>query len=443
MAAESGLQSLPEASASGKAHSKYLLIEILIPPVKRANESNDDRRPGVCPSPASPLQGWYSLGSMPRPRIHARGLLVAATSLCVSAPALAQQKVFKLDDEGKWAVSKAPEAGSDAELIGRAREMLAQGRYAMAESLLDGWIERNERTTNPWLAEAYLARGDARWIRDSEVKALEDYEEVVIHFPGSEAYTLALTRELEIGLRYLNGLRKKFLGMRLEPAERIGEEILMRVSERLPRSRLAERSLMELGDYYYRIRDMKMAADAYDVFLRLYPNSELRQKAMQRRVYANIARFKGPSYDASGLREAKFLIQDYKSRYPQDAERIGMDDGLIARLDESSAVQMLETARWYLVREDPVSARLTISRLLRRHPGTVAAVRAQEMIQEHKWEMPAPRNPIQDAGPDNEMDASDLPASNDAPAAPGEAPKDPPGDAPPPPPAPASSGGRP
>ena len=340
----------------------------------------------------------------------ARLALAAAVMVpAVLAPmASAQQKVFKLDDEGKWSVAKEPEAGTDAELIARSREMLAQGRYAMAESLLDGWIERNERTSNPWLAEAYLARGDSRLIRDREVKALEDYEEVVIHFPGSDAYVIALTRELDVGLRYLNGLRKKIFGMRLEPAERIGEEILMRVCERLPHSRLAERSLKELGDYYYRVREMKMAADAYDVFLRLFPTSEFRQHAMERRVYANIARFKGPNYDASGLREAKFLIDDFKSRYPQDAERIGMDDGLIARLDESSAVQMLETARWYLIRKDPVSARLVVSRLLRRFPGTVAAVRAQELADEHQWTMPAPRNPLKEA-PAGEIDEGSVP----------------------------------
>lgn len=347
--------------------------------------------------------------SRPAALLPAACLAIAIGS---AQPAHAQSKTFKLTEEGQWTATNVPEAGSDAEIIGRANEMIAQGREAAAEALLDGWIERNERTDNPWLAEAYLARGNARLLRDREVPALYDYEEVVKHFPGSEAFTYALTRELDIGLRYLNGLRRKFLGMRIEPAERIGEEILIRVQERLPRSRLAERALYQLADYYYRTRDMEMAADAYTVFLRLYPTSELRQQAMQRRVYANIARFKGPKYDGSGLREARFLIVDYASRYPQDAERIGMDEALIARLDESGAVQMLETARWYIKREDEVSARLTILRLLRKHPQTVAAVRAQEMVEEHKWVMSA-RKPGE--LPPGEAQLNPPPAS-DAPA---------------------------
>ncbi|HRJ49432.1 MAG TPA: outer membrane protein assembly factor BamD, partial [Phycisphaerales bacterium] len=337
------------------------------------------------------------------PAILAAALAVAACS----AISQGQQKTFKLDAEGNWNVSEAPEPGSDAEVIGRAREMIVQGRYAAAESLMDGWIERHERTSNPWLAEAYLARGDARLMRDREVPALEDYEEIVKNFPGSEAYTTALTRELDIGLRYLNGLRKRFLGLRIEPAERIGEEIVLRVTERMPRSLLGERALLELADYYYRVRDMSMASDAYEVFLRIYPNSDERQRAMQRRIYSNIAMFKGPRYDGSGLREARFLIQDYKARYPLDAERTGLDDALIARLDESAAVQMLESARWYLRRENPVSARLTVSRLLRRHPGTVAAVIARELAQEYGWIMPEPARSIGEAWPEEAAQSGD------------------------------------
>ena len=63
-----------------------------------------------------------------------------------------------------------------------------------------------------------------------------------------------------------------------------------------------------------------MAAETYDVFLTLFPKSEHRRKAMQRRVYSNIARFKGPKYDASGLVEAKFQIERF-SAVPAQAEQ--------------------------------------------------------------------------------------------------------------------------
>jgi hypothetical protein len=52
---------------------------------------------------------------------------------------------------------------------------------------------------------------------------------------------------------------------------------------------------------------------------------------------------------------------------------------------------MLETANWYMTRKDEVSARFTLRRLLVKHPQTVAAQRAIEIMNARGWELVAPR----------------------------------------------------
>lgn len=347
----------------------------------------------------------------------ARAIFAAAAIATLPAFARAQQQEFRLDDEGSWNPAAAPEPGSDQELIQRARIALAEGRPDRAYAIVDAFLERNERTANPFLPEAYLLRGDARTARGDEYKALYDYEEVIKNFPGTEQFTLAIERELDIGVRYLAGLRRKFLGLRIDNARSIGEELLMRVQERLPNSRLAERACIELADHYYRSRDLKMAAEVYAVFVTNYPESQYRQKAMQRLIYANIGRFKGPRYDASGLIEAEALIEDFSQTFPAEAENAGLNDALVARLDESAAAQMLDTARWYLRRDDPVSARLTLRRLIRRHPAAVAAVRAQEILDENGWTAQAPAaaspdQPVPEGPPEPDAEESSTPADS-------------------------------
>lgn len=305
--------------------------------------------------------------------------------LSAGGGAWAQTSTYQLGDDGQWQSSKSPAPGTDEEKIARARQLLADGKPGEARTLMTEWLEINDETDNPWLADALLVRGDARVATSSEYWALYDYEEICKFHRGSDQFTVAVEREFEIGKRYLNGLRTKFIWMRLEDATPLGEELMLRVQERLPGSTLAERACLELADYYYRTRQLAAAGDAYDIFLKLYPKSEFRQKAMQRRVYANIAKFKGPKYDASGLTEAKYLIKSFSDRYPAEAERAGMNDGLVARLDESAAVQMIEVARWYLRRDDPVSARLTLERLQRKHPQTVAASQGRDMMIERGW----------------------------------------------------------
>jgi hypothetical protein len=137
-----------------------------------------------------------------------------------------------------------------------------------------------------------------------------------------------------------------------------------------------------------------MASEAYEIFQTNFPTSEYRQLAMQRRVFANIGRYKGPRYDASGLIEAQYLVRDFAQRFPQAAEEIGMTDALISRLDESAAKQMFEIASWYLVRNDSVSARYTLKRLIVKHPDTVAAKRAREMFIERRWPLPEITKPV-------------------------------------------------
>lgn len=333
------------------------------------------------------------------PRLHAPGLALAALLALAAAPARAQTTTYQLDPSGDWVQTAAPDPSTDEGRIAEARRLIADGRPGRAEEILDEFIEKYELRDNPWLAEAYLARGDAKNARGREEDALYDYEEVIKNYAGSDAFTRAVEREMDIGVRYLNGLKRRFLGMRIVSGDRVGEELLIRVQERLPGSRIAEAANLELADFYYRNRDLRMAAEAYEVFLINYPNSEYREKAMQRRVYANVARFKGPRYDASGLVEAEILVNDFTQRFPADAEKAGMNDALLARIDDSLALQLFDTAEWYLKRGDEVSAKLTLNRLIRRHPLSGAARKALVVMEQRGWTPPPAPGPVMDRQP--------------------------------------------
>ncbi len=323
--------------------------------------------------------------------------------MLLGAGASAQTKEFVLDPKGEWVQTRAPEEGSDEAMIARAREFLAQGEPGRAQGILTAWIESEGSQKSPYYAEAHLLRGDARLTRGREEDALRDYEVIALEYPGSEVFTKALERELEVAIQYLQGMGRRIpllLGLRLDSGASLAEEIIIRANERLPGSRLAEIGLLELADYYYAQRDLKMAVAAYDMFLLNFRRSEFRAKAMQRRVYANIARFKGPAYDATGLVDAKVQIDEFAREFPRDAERAGLTDAMSARLDESMAAQMLETAAFYLKRDDWVGARFTLRRLIRRHPQTAAASRAIETLRQRGWlEEPTP---VKDAAPEPE-----------------------------------------
>lgn len=306
--------------------------------------------------------------------------------------ASAQPKTYELVD-GRWVVAESqPQVQGDPALV-QARERLASGSDDAAVKMLDEWFEKNPDPRGSMVPEALILRGDAHLAGGDEYRALLDYERVARDFSGTDALPIALERELRIANLYLNGLRVKLWGLvRIDSGRPLAEEIIIRINERLPGSRLAEQALLDLAEYYYRERELRQAADAYDIFLKLFPKSDKRQLAMQRRLYANIAKFKGPKYDASSLIEAQAQIEEFAAEFPAQAREKGLDDALTARLDESLAAEMLETARWYLRVNDPVSARLTLNRLVRAHPRTQAAIDAQAIMQPRGW-LPTPQKP--------------------------------------------------
>ncbi|MGD9692731.1 MAG: outer membrane protein assembly factor BamD [Phycisphaerales bacterium] len=331
---------------------------------------------------------------MPRPLALIHAILL---SLAITGAARAQSDQYILKPDGTWTQAHTPEPGSDAATIAEARKAIADNRPDAARGILDRWLEANERSGKPEVPEALRLRGDAHTAMNREDRGLRDYESLIQKFPQSEEYITALEREFEIAKAYAYGKKALWFGfLRVENGGPLAEEIFIRIQERLPGSELAERAGIELADYYFRDRDLVMAGEMYTLYLTLYPEGPNRRKAMERRVFASVGRFRGPQNDVSGLLDAKEQVRIYAMQYPEEAERQGLDQALVVRLNESLAAQMLETANWYLRRDDEPSARLTLKRLIARYPSTQATTRALEIIEEYGWAPkpePAPEAP--------------------------------------------------
>ncbi|MFN0011435.1 MAG: outer membrane protein assembly factor BamD [Phycisphaerales bacterium] len=338
-------------------------------------------------------------------RPHASVAALVAAFACAAGTSAQTSTRYTLDPAGEWKAGAAPVPGSDEAIIAQARKDLAEDRPTAALSAMNTWLEKNERSKSALLPLAYITRGDARTASGDEFEALYDYEAVVKQFAGQPEFITASERELEIAVRYVNGMDRKSFGLRWISADDIGTELLIRIQERLPGSQLAERAGIELADYYYRESDMELASEAYELFLLNYPQSPYRMKAMQRRIYSSLARFKGPRYDGSPLTDSRVLIRRFSSLYPAQAQQAGLDEALLTRIDESAGAQMMESARYYFDRGDLVAARYTLNRLLAAHPQTAAAGRAVDVMRERGWlAKPADANapepaPVPEAAP--------------------------------------------
>jgi len=304
----------------------------------------------------------------------------------VQRGAAAQAVKYNLDDDRSLVRVEAPALEGDEAVMAQARRLLAEDKPVTARGVLTTWISQNDRTGNAHLPQAYLLRGEAWFGINDLYEALYDFETVIKQYPQTEAFVTAIDHEFSIALRYAGGEKRRALLLFWVDASDIAVEIFIRTQERMPGSQLAERAAIELADYYYRERELKLAGTAYDLYLENFPRGPNRVKAAERRIFCDIARFKGPQYESASLIDASVRIKDFRRVFPAEAERTGLDAALLTRLDESAAAQLLENARWYLKVEDEPSARYLLRSLLKKHPGTIAADQALAIYAERGWE---------------------------------------------------------
>ncbi|MHC4810259.1 MAG: outer membrane protein assembly factor BamD [Planctomycetota bacterium] len=316
-----------------------------------------------------PVARAHPSRSRPRPRWR----LLAASPIAVAVlglAGLAHAQEYRLGDDDQWTQVSEPDPGSPAAQLQRIRARLADGDWDRVEFLATRWIETNPG--HPLTPEAYLLRGDALFGRGDQYDALFDYEYLVRAFPGSDAFGRALEREYRIACNFLAGRKRKILGLRIASAVEEAEELLIRVQERLPGSRLAEQAAITLADHYFAQRRMKLAAEMYAIFLRNHPRSVDVPKARKRLIAANLAGFAGPEFDASGLIEARTRIEDLVADDPASVADLDTT-AILIRIEESLAEKQLRTARWYARSGDPISAERVLRRLIRDRPRTAAA----------------------------------------------------------------------
>jgi outer membrane protein assembly factor BamD (BamD/ComL family) len=320
-------------------------------------------------------------------RPASRFLAILAAVFLLDATAAARQDSFELGPDDRWELEGDGKVSTAARQVLQARKALALGEPQRARALASAYLDKFPGgEVRP---EMLLVRGDALVEMGDEYKALFDYEAITRKYSGSRAFVTALEREYQIAVAYADGLKRKFLGtFRILDASDDAQELLIRIQERLPGSRLAEDAGMKLADFYFDRSQMRLAADAYDLFVQNYPRSERIEKARERLIQSYLASYRGPRYDDTGLRDARRRLELLRVTQPSLAQRVGAD-ALLVRIDESVARKLLTTARWYLSIDDPVSAELYLRRVVELHPATVAALDALRLAPRILAQMPA------------------------------------------------------
>lgn len=314
------------------------------------------------------LKKWLGIGS-------------AALLLGVPGGAMAQSASLRETERfdprsGSWKVSEPEPAGSPIAELRRAKDLLIEGRPDDAQDVLKTWLKNNANHAQRYEAEFLL--GEAHFDDKNFYAAFEQYEVVIANSAG-DLYRKALTREMDVARAFLAGEKRRAWKVVKLPAYDDGIEILDKIWERAPGTRLGEEALLLKAQYFYEVGDADLAQDEYALLAQEYPNGRYKQVAMLRSAESAERAFPGIRFDDRALLNADERYRQVEERFPEYADR----EQVPARrkgIRDQRAAKELDIAEWYRKTENHTAAEFYYKAILRDWPDTFAATEARTRL---------------------------------------------------------------
>lgn len=309
------------------------------------------------------------------------GLLTNVTACLLESARAAQEQQYGerevLDpDSDEWVAQPATPEGQPSDELSRARALLATGKARKARKRLDKWVERNADHERYY--EGVFLFGESQFECKDYYKAYEQYELVVENTAG-DLFRHALVREKDVALAFLSGEKRIVWKILRLPAREEALEILDRIWERVPGTRLGEDALRIKADYFFNRGEMDIAQDEYAHLAREYPAGRFVQYAMLRSAESAEAAFPGIKFDARPLLEAEERYRQVEGSFPAYAERENVPQRLEG-IRQLRAEKDLDIARWYERVRRPGAAEFYYRAILADWPDTLAAADARQRL---------------------------------------------------------------
>jgi len=256
------------------------------------------------------------------------GLLVLTALRCPAA------QTWHLSAQKGWEnVSETPE-GRFLLAISQIKQQIETGDSKDAIRALETLKADFPQFAGPDL-DLYI-EAETQYAKANWSKAAKFYTKCLEEYPDSPLTAAASERLYSIGAAYAAGQKRVFLQILKFPAHDEGEKILRNLADREGNSPMAYRSLMTVAENQER-RSLFM--DAYQTWAEIadrWPTGDYGRVALLRMAQSLHAAYTSPHFDATVLRGAASYFEDYRQRYEESAQQLGIADTLVMILEQQA-----------------------------------------------------------------------------------------------------------
>ena len=197
------------------------------------------------------------------------------------------------------------------------------------------------------------------------LKAFEAYQDLITRYQGSGHYQEALDAQSRMAFAAADGdIKNSFLGLKskLSPDKIAG--MLQKVADNAPRSNLAARAEMKMGDIYAERKEVNKAVIAYRGVVEGYPDSSLAPEAQFRIGEILMKQAQEGNQDQANLNRAREAFLDYLSQFPGH-KRNAEARSLLKSLGTRDIKNTYEIAEFYEKKENWNSAKFYYQEVMR------------------------------------------------------------------------------
>ena len=203
-------------------------------------------------------------------------------------------------------------------------------------------------------------------------KAVRAYDQFFEDFPQSSLYDAAVERQYQIGIAYLNGEKKRVLGVFTMRGYASGEKVMERLSDREGDSPVAISAAKEIAVSYENRYLYKDAYMQWSYVSSRWPFGDIGKESLLSMGRCKHANYKGPRYDNSSLVSARSYYERFIKRYPEDAGDYSIGDKT-DQITEQLAYKEFTIAQYYHRTGYRQSADFYYKMILEKWPNSTAA----------------------------------------------------------------------
>ena len=278
---------------------------------------------------------------------------------------------------GKWVNPKYAVKGTPKEQFDFAMEFFNGKKYNEAKREFKKLIKAYPKAAEAAESQYYLGLSEEE--EGNIYQAYLAYQKVIDKYPFSDRIQEIIQREFNIADRFMEGEKRKALGVTL-PVENPSIEIYTKIVENSTFGPMAAKAEYKLGLVLKSLTRFYEAEDAFNKVISTYPDSEWAEPSKFQVASCRDSLSQGVDYDQGATEEAKHKFEEFVKEHPEAVLSKEAEKN-IGELREKEAGASFNIAVFYEKQKQYDSARIYYKDVVDNYPNSAWLAKAQEKLQ--------------------------------------------------------------